>query len=228
MRRAILIGAICVAACGEHGATPPIDAAPLVDAPPCTNVVFLNRAGGTYTPGSDDATTNKSSVIGSAPRTIEPFPYADSVWSAIKTCVTDALTPYGATVTDVDPATAPHHEIVFTTAYWGSGPGVVTTSAARCPSGGLPAYGVAFVFSQTIGPETTYTCELALMQLGAEIAGLDQATNCSDYMGSLLPACSSRSYLDKDVTCGDSVARDCHCGGTTQNSHRAISAALCQ
>lgn len=79
--------------------------------------VFLNRGGGTYVVGAkDNAVTNTSFVLDMT-RTLAAYPHGDASWAAVKACVTQALAPFKATVTDVDPGTSQHHEIVFSTTY---------------------------------------------------------------------------------------------------------------
>src|SRR5687767_6378303 len=129
MRKVMLVGAALMAACGDDGGQVQVDAkvasidaaidAP-IDAPACAGgkTLFLNRAGGTYNGApADDATLNNTKVLGTDTYAVPAYPYGDPSWSSIKTCVTMAFAPFNVVVTDVDPGTAPHHELVFTTTY---------------------------------------------------------------------------------------------------------------
>ena len=245
MRRGILVGAVLVAACGDDGGHPvdarvadtkAIDAT--TDAAPTTcnggKTIFLNRSGGTYNAGpADDATTNTTRVLTSGSYNVTAYPYGEVDWAEIKTCVTAGLTDFGVVVTDVDPGTAPHHEVVFTTSYavWPDGnPYTSSISSTNCPGvgTGLPESGIAFVFTAIFGSSRPdLDCADALSQLASEIAGLDHALDCHDYLGNGLAACGPKQYLDQEISCGETIPRTCQCGGDTQSSHRAMLAALC-
>jgi hypothetical protein len=147
MRKVMLVGMVLVAACGDGEQVTvdarAADAAPdaTIDAPPSScasgaKTIFLDRAGGLYVGGTaDDATTNTTKVLGTDTFNVPAFPHGDTTWNDIKTCVTAALAPYGVVVTDVDPGTAVHHEIVFTTSYaaWPNGnPNYGSLSSTNC------------------------------------------------------------------------------------------------
>jgi hypothetical protein len=242
MKSIVLYGVVLLAACGGEsgiapdapGGGPRADAAidgPALDAPTSScahpRTVFLNRAGGMYSPGADDARTNASPVIDEM-RTLGAFPLNDAAWTTMKACVTTELAKFGpVVVTDVDPGTAPHHEIVFTTKYWDMAHEnqVSSLSGATCTA--APANGIAFVFASLIGDDPQFLCEAALWQLAVDIANLDWSIDCRDMQSSYLNGCGNRKYLDADVKCGEYAARDCRCGGTTQNSFKAMRSAMC-
>jgi hypothetical protein len=239
MRSTLLFGVV-LAACGGDGAAPDAASGPVVDAAIDSRVfdapasscahprtVFLNRAGGTYTSGADDSTMNLSPIV-DQPRTLAPFPLADATWTTVKACVTTELAKFGAIVTDVDPDTAPHHEIVFTTKYWDMAhENISSVSGANCAPGN-PVNGVAFVFAEPIGNDPQFLCEAALWQLAVDVANLDWSLNCHDMQSSYMNACGNRTYLDSEEKCGEYTARDCRCGGTTQNSFQKMRSAMCE
>lgn len=237
------IGVIVLAGCGDdaHAAidarvdTPMIDA-PTDTSPACTSskTVFLNRNGGTYNAGSaDDAITNTTRVLTTGSFDVHAYPFGDTDWAMITACVTSAFTPFGVTVTDIDPQTTPHHEIVFSTSYavWpGGNPYTTSISSANCPGvdAGLPDNGIAFVFSSVNGASRPdLDCAGAMSQLASEISGLDHALDCRDWLGSGLTACGPRAFLDQDVECGETTPRTCQCGGTTQSSFKTLKAVFC-
>lgn len=240
MRKVMLVGAVLLTACGDDSGHAMVDAAAgdtkLVDAGPTTcnggKTLFLNRAGGTYNSATaDDATLNNTKVLMSGSLNVPAFPYGDSSWNAIKSCVTTSLAPFGVVVTDTDPGTAPHHEVVVTTTYavWPNGfNGVASSSATNCPNnGGLPMNGVAFVFAQTTTDMPAYICEAVVSQIAIEIAGLDWSFDCHDMLGQYQSQCGPKTFLDKQVQCGDTNMRACQCGGQTQNSFQKMKEALC-
>ena len=233
----MFVGAALLAACGDDGGHPTdagIDTSP--DAAFCTSkTIFLNRAGGTYNAGdADDATTNTTRVLESGSFNVSPYPYGDADWGTIKACVRAAFDPFGVTVTDVDPGTAPHHEVVFTTSYavwpFPNNPNASSVSSVNCSGvgAGLPVNGVAFVFTSIFGTSRPdLDCADAISQLSTEISGLDHALDCEDFLGNSQPACGPKQFLDRDVQCGETTPRTCQCGGTTQNSYKAMLALYC-
>ena len=239
----LLTGVLC--ACGDDsGGHVVADAAPHqdassdasrdapIDSPSCNGgkTLFLNRAGGTYNASTaDDATLNNTKVLASGSFAVPAYPYGDGSWSTIKTCITSQLAPFDVTVTDIDPGTAPHHELVLTTNYaaWPNGNANVSTiSGTNCP-GGLPASGVAFVFAAAYGDLPALTCEAAVAQFAIEITGLDWSLDCHDYLGQYQAPCGQKVFLDQMINCGESTPRTCQCGGTAQNSYQTMRTALC-
>lgn len=220
-----------LSACGDDGKNAVPDAPIVADAAPCTggHVIYLNRGGGVFGPGPDDAISNSTRIADGMDRSLAPFPYGDASWASIKTCIEQGLAPFHASITDVDPGNRPHHEIVFTTKYWGPNADLVASnSSMNCPPAGLPGNGVAFVFMQQVGDEPALACELALSQLASEIAGLDHSLDCHDHLDVFQTPCGPKSYVDAQVMCGDTDPRACQCGGVSQNSFRSMSAALCR
>jgi len=230
MRKVMLVG-LLLGACGDDGGGLAVDAKQ-PDTVTSGKTVFLNRAGGTYSMGVDDATANVAGAMDMT-RTLAPYPHDDASWTAVKTCVTQALAPFNVVVTDVDPGTAPHHEIVLTTKYWGdtSNTIVSSVSSAPCPAGSpgthpaIPTSGVALVFAMGF-TDPTSICEAAVSQLAVDIAGLDHSLDCHDFLGIYQTPCGAKSFLDQDEMCGEFSARVCNCGNATQNSHRAMTTAL--
>ena len=75
--------------------------------------IYLNRNGGTYTPGEpNDSQTNVSSVP-DQPVTIPAWDVDDTSWNEVLSCVQDLFSPFGAVVTDADPGTNQHTEVVM-------------------------------------------------------------------------------------------------------------------
>lgn len=229
---------VLLAACGgdDVGNTPDarraIDAAHDIDAPanacPGGKTIFLNRAGGTFMHAATDNAIANTSLVVDGTQTLAAWPYGDESWQSLKSCIAAGLAPFNATVTDVDPGTALHHEIVFTTKYWGANADFMwAISAANC--GGTPATGVSFVFGSVSGvyDHPQEWCEIALSQIGSDLAGLDHARDCHDYLGWFQPACGEKSYVDSLIKCGETEDRACYCGGTAQNSYQRMRNALC-
>lgn len=202
------------------------------DATTCTgaNVLYLVRGGGTYTPGTTDSRTNASGVLpGSDPISFEPFPYGDTNWADVVSCVEAGLAPYDIVVTDQDPGNADHWEIVLSTSSEsvGLGTGVWALSPLTC---GVVRNGVAFVFTDR-STSATLNCGVALSDFG-QLVGLERVTSCDDVMDDS-STCNledpNRSFTDQDAHCGLDTPDTCTCDrgpNNTQNAHRILLSAL--
>jgi hypothetical protein len=209
VRRLVLV----LAACGHPDA--PLDTAA------CTpSIVYLNRTGGTYTHSPvDDATMHQSIVI-DTPRTVAPWP-GDSVgWSDLTACIRTALAVFPVQVTETDPGTMPHVEIVFTDTYW-----VDSAVTHVFPSSCRRGHQIEFMFGTALATPTR-ACELAMGALAEMTMQLGPAENCLDFTS---PAndCGVRFFLDKDLDCVDpatNLPSACRCDTTktTQNSYGAL------
>ncbi len=190
-------------------------------APP---VIFLDRAGGTYGPGATDDATQNRSVMLDAPRTLPPFPGDDVAWGDLTACIREAMQPFQVTVTEVDPGSTPHLELVFTDRYW-EDPAVTHVVPSSCRDN----HQIEFIFGSALSTPTR-GCEVAMAGLGEMIAQLGPSENCLDFTS---PAgdCGIRSFLPEDVACVDvqtNLPAPCRCdaGQSTQNSFVALSTAF--
>jgi hypothetical protein len=218
---------------GDDGATPidaptgdPIDAA--VDAgdsdaysgPPRT--LFLNRAGGTYNVGPNDSVANTQDFQMSGSVNAPAYPYGDPEWTATRDCVAALFATFNVNVVDVDPGAVDHVEILITTSpqVFGFQDGVsgVAPAAGDCH---LLERGLAPVFATPFGASgTRNVCEVAASMAGI-IYGLDWAMHCPDVM-TYMSNCGDKAFRDVTAMCGEFQARNCRCGGTTQNSYRLL------
>ena len=91
-------------------ARPPLVAMPAVDATPKRShlqsgtVLWIDRCadGCAVSPGSDNAVAGTSDLITNA-ATVMGYPFDDTTWAAIITCVQQVYSPYNITVTDQQP-----------------------------------------------------------------------------------------------------------------------------
>jgi hypothetical protein len=220
-------------ACGgdDGGGTPidaptnPVDAA--VDAMDsdafngATRILFLNRNGGTYTIGANDSVANTQS-FSTNPVTAPAYPFGDPEWIATRDCVAALFAPFNVNVVDVDPGAVDHVEILITTTPQtfglSSGVGGVAPADATCT---LLERGFAPVFATQFGQtDTRGVCEVAASMAGI-IYGLDWAMHCPDVM-TYMSGCGDKAFRDVTAMCGEFQARQCRCGGTTQNSYRLL------
>lgn len=203
-----------------------------------SKIIFVNpcRGGCTFTKsanGTSDAITNQT-WLGSAPLgstiTISEFAHSQEVWDATMACIREVYLPYGVMIVDVDPGMVPHHEAVLA-----GRPQELPINGALgvAPLGGgacQPANNViSFSFANAHGPTGSLTLPEAMCwtvaQESAHSYGLDHEFDCSDPL-TYLDGCGQKFFRNKQIRCGTFSAEDCVCGGTTQNSHARLTAAL--
>jgi hypothetical protein len=229
---ALAAGALVLAATGAASAAPAdiaVSAAPTVktlddgdDAAP--TLLYLNRRGGTFTPGDDDPVANTSSVI-ERPARLPAWNVDNRKWTRVLDCTRDLLDRWHVEVTDVDPGDVPHVEVVI-----GGRPGdagVADGIAGIAPFSGacraIPS-AVAFTFVDLVDSDLRVVCEVTVHEF-AHTVGLDHLLLCQDPM-SYLHGCGDKSFQDVAAPCGEKDARECLCGGDTQNSVELLDARL--
>jgi MYXO-CTERM domain-containing protein len=184
------------------------------------HLLFLNRCPGGIEVSfgtNDDSRTNKSMIVEGTIH-LNEFPWGDASWNQIVQDVREMFSPFGVTVTDIDPGNVPHDEVIVC----GS-----DTAAGMEPAAGVAAWtcepipnAVTFTFPETIGDDTRYTSE-TIAQEAAHAWGLDHSFKCEDPMTYLL-GCGNKSFQDGDYPCGEYEARACDCGGDTQNTYQHL------
>ena len=194
------------------------DAAPCV--PPGSPVVlFLDRAGGTWTPGTTDSRSNLSALLGQS-TSVPAWTIASASWTALMACVVQKFKPFNVQVTDVDPGTVTTHlEVVFA-------PGNLTLfggAAANGPSTcAVVPNSVAFVSTTYADANLDNGCAAVASVVGSSL-GLEPVTACPDAMAYPLASCATAAFTNVALSCGTTVAKTCDCqAGTTQNSYARI------
>lgn len=185
------------------------------------SVLYLNRTGGLYDHGAvDDAIANRSTIV-DAPRTLAAYPHDDIEWGATTQCIRDALLPFPIQIVESDPAPAPHVELVFTTSYWD---GAAVTHVI--PDGCRAGHQLGFVFGSAIATDAR-ACQVAMIAFAQMTALLSYGENCRDFVDRSMDCVPDRTFTDETVACVDANAQPiaCRCGGTTQNTYRALAAA---
>jgi hypothetical protein len=222
----VLVVSVClVFGCGDDGGGGATDAQSSIDAGDCSDsrVFFLNRGGGSYTPGMDDSSANVSGVL-SGPATVDPWTVGDTDWNDLIACIRSKFAAYNVEVTDVDPGAATHVEAVFVGNPQQVPPldnaGVTGVSPFNCSE----IRRAVILLNPLSQADTTARCENAAHVLGASV-GLDKTYHCPDLM-TFLSGCGEKSFVDMDMQCGEYEARACDCGGTTQNSHQLLTERL--
>jgi hypothetical protein len=191
---------------------------------PRHRILFVNRYGGTYSPGNvDDSSENRSTVAGETSR-IPAFHGGDAGWAQVMSCLKDIYGPYAIEVTDVEPTPGTTYIESVVGGSWQDLKGIG-------PAGGVSPFrcetierGINYTFSADYGEDWRTICEV-VAQESAHSFGLEHEMLCDDPL-TYLPACGPRRFQDFDAHCGEFENRVCSCGGSLQNSHQHLLAVL--
>jgi len=179
-------------------------------------IIYMNKSGGTYRPGRNDARTNRSSIPDQL-STIQPWDVSDSGWNTVMTCIRNQFSRFNVTITDVDPGNVPHLESVVAgnpqDVGMEDGVGGVSPFAGDCST---IENSIVFTFAEVYGNAFRAVCETAAQEISHSF-GLDHEYLCKDPM-TYLNGCGAKSFQDQAVRCGEFEERDCACGDQTQNS----------
>jgi hypothetical protein len=191
-----------------------------------SKTIYLNREGAWLLSGADEAPRNRSSIVKNANLErvkIPAFNGSHRGWNAIVKCIRSKLAPFDIEVVDSRPVDRDYIMAVF-----GGKADLVGrkaksknryTSGLAPFSGGSIRSAVVLVFSQALRNNTRAVCEVA----GQEIAhayGLDHSYNCRDLMTYLKRCTKSRTFVDKEVSCGEFKRRPCKSGEPKQNTYQ--------
>jgi hypothetical protein len=202
-----------------------------------SNIIFMHRCSSSNpctvqraSSNSSTAVPDRSNIIGVTQGTLSPFSRGDAVWENTMACMREVFAPFGTIITDDDPGTQAHYEIMVggTPGQLGFGSGTGGVSPATC--GTIPS-SLVFVFD-VWGTNSNEICATAAQEI-AHSWSLDHVTDASDPM-TYFPFNGRRHFKDANVTCGSDCeggqaggltctganqqVRPCFCGGNTQNS----------
>lgn len=197
--------------------------------PTVSKLIYLNREGAVLRGGPDDATFNISSIVGRSrgnEATIPAFVGTAARWNAIATCIRRKFAPFDVEVVEQRPVQGDYLMAVL-----GGKPDDLALNpedghkhshaTGLAPFSGEPIpRAVVFVFTRALRENTRGSCEVAGMEI-AHAFGLDHARNCKDLMSYMKP-CGERTFVDKDLPCGEHEDRACAGDQPTQNSYRAL------
>jgi Bacterial Ig domain len=180
--------------------------------------VYLNRFGGTYCSGPDDATQN-TSIVPNGCGTIAPYPYGDASWTQLRNCVADQFAPFNIAIVEQEPA----GNVEYAEHVVGGRPqdvglpngvgGVAPIDNFQC---GVLTHAINYTFAAVYGNDPQSICETAAQEI-AHSFSLDHAYLCTDPM-TYLSGCGDKSFQDEDAQCGEYQPRQCNCGRNRQNS----------
>lgn len=187
-----------------------------------TTLVYMNRVGGIFSPGQNNAGSNRTTL---AQQTVN-FPAADlsdSEWNSVMGCVRQQFSQFDIEVTDTDPGSVPHYESVVAGSPqllgMPSGVGGVSPFTSNCD---VIPNSIVFTFTDVLPRDPQIICEVAAQEI-AHSFGLDHEYLCSDPM-TYLSGCGAKSFQDVAAPCGEDQARACaqpgqyDCGYNEQNS----------
>ncbi len=187
-----------------------------------TTLVYMNRIGGVFSPGQNNAGSNRTTL---AQQTVN-FPAAnlsDGEWNEVMGCVRQQFSRFDIEVTDVDPGNVPHYESVVAGSPqllgMPAGVGGVSPFTSNCD---LIPNSIVFTFTDVLPRDTQIICEVAAQEI-AHSFGLDHEYLCEDPM-TYLSGCGAKSFQDVAAPCGEGQPRACaqpgqyDCGYNTQNS----------
>lgn len=206
---------------GADGGPEP-DAATIADAAcPAPSLIYINRLGGTYVGSEvDDSRMNESSIVDQAV-TVLPATYDDAQWAVLMDCVASKFAPFHVLVTDVDPETAPHLEMVVTdrAQVLGMDPQVGAVISFTCDENENV---IGFVFSE-VWPDEIDGCIALASEAGHAIGLVHVFEATGDLMSYLPPDPAAATFVDAAFSCGDYSGLGCVCTGEpTQNSYQQL------
>jgi len=167
---------------------PPTEVAPATAA---YNTIFLNRcaSGCAVKQGANDDRIDSSDIVHGS-HVLTGFPYGDAAWASVMSCVRDTFSSFNVKITDVDPGTASHFEIMI-----GGSPGdlgfptnVGGVSSNGCGQSYIPN-ALVFDFAKVWSPSATTCgpaciediCSTAAQEIGHSF-GMDHSHNAADPM----------------------------------------------
>lgn len=193
----------------------------LAKAPHAGTIIYFNPCSGgcSFNQGlEDNSITNISSIIGSS-ATFTEFQHGSELWAEVLQCLSQKFSPFDVVVTDKDPGSVAHSEVVV---------------AGSPDEGGFPnSIGAvapfdcsfienapAFTFANTYGSSEPI-CEAAAA-MAAHMFSLDTHYHCEDLMTYLTEDCGPKRFVDQEMQCGEHEPRACQCGGSTENSFAVL------
>jgi MYXO-CTERM domain-containing protein len=179
--------------------------------------IYLNRNGGTYSPGNDDSRQN-TSIVPNRRSTVDAYAGTNAQWNEIVTCLIDMFAAYNVVMVETEPGAGEYIESVI-----GGSPqqvglpsgvgGVAPIDSFQC---NIIPNAIVFTFSAVVGNDPRTSCEIAAQEIAHAIS-LDHEYHCPDPM-TYLGGCGDKSFRDFDAQCGEYQPRACNCNRQLHNS----------
>jgi hypothetical protein len=181
--------------------------------------VFLNRHGGAYRPGGDDAVTNTSPIL-SRSGFVPAFAGDDDDWRKIVDRVRARFAPFDVAIVDVEPPPATG----YIEAVVGGFPrhlGFPSSLLGVAPVYCEPAEtSIVFIFASQMPGDNPRIAALIEHEVGHAFS-LDHEFLCKSPM-SYLSGCGEKVFQHRTAECGEFGPRPCLCGSVTQNSFEIL------
>ena len=184
-----------------------------------SRVIYLNHNGAMLAPGASDSRIDTSELV----KTTSYIPGWDATpeqWSEMVSFTRSIWSAYDVEVTDVDPGSRPHIEVLI-------GGSALDIGLSRPVGGFAPVVpcsvienAIVFAFTENLGgPE--YIAEVAAQEVG-HAYGLDHEYLRGELMSYSAPHVG-KTFRDVDAPCGENEPRAC-AGGCRphQNSHKVL------
>jgi hypothetical protein len=200
---------------------------PAVYAAAGSKILYVNRCEGgeTIYYGYTDSRQNTSSIVNST-TSFGAYPYGDASWDQVMADVRDILAPFDIQVTDVDPGSVSHFEIIACGKSF-RGPNVLGVAPSAC---GIIENALGFAFAEEHGDDPRNLAE-TIAHEAAHTWAMDHLYDCADPM-TYLGGCGNKYFQDQALSCAGLnssnqwVKKSCKCGGSTMNSHQTILSAF--
>ena len=177
-------------------------------------LLYLNRRGGTYSPGYNNSSANRSSIVRGTV-TLPPYSRSDSEWQRVVQLVKEEFAPYNIAITEEDPGATAHIEMVVSGHPSMIGAPGFAAGIAPFDCGRITDRAIGFAFDRMLqGVEDQ--ARVIIHEAGHTL-GLDHSYHCPDVMTYLFNCSVRKRFVNQSVTCGESAPRGCQCGGS-QNS----------
>lgn len=186
-------------------------------------IIYLNRCQGgcTIYSGGSNSHSNTSPIPrdGNGTYPMSGFAHDQQVWDDMVQCVREVYAPYGAEITDVEPAPGvDYHEVIVAghgnEIGWGEAWGVASNGSVSCEP---VDNAISFAFANDHPPDGEILC-VTVAQESGHTWGLDHEFSCATPM-TYLGACGRQYFRNAQIPCGEFAERPCMCSGATQNSH---------
>jgi hypothetical protein len=194
-----------------------------------SNIIYLNNCAGgcQLSPGQNNATTNRSSILSSAVN-IPAYNGSATQWNQIVSCVRQTYAPFNVQiVTDRPPAGTNYHMAIVAgrAANAGQQNGVLGVSPFSC---GYIPNAISFTFANE-APNSILDLCWTVAQETAHSWGLDHKYDNRDPMTYLQSGPAQKAFQNAAGSCGEYSARQCSCnyaqtGSQSMNSYALIMA----
>ena len=207
---------------------PPAERAGIQFLTSSSHVLYVNSClpgGCAVTRGSQDSSISNTSSIASANTTMSAWTYGPEAWATVMDCVKANFAMFDIQVTDVDPGTASHFEVMVGGTSFELSPSIMDAGgiAPRISCNAQYNNSLAFVFAGQTS-HLGYLCNAITHEAG-HMYGLSHSLDARDPM-TYMQLSEPKSWTNAEQMCGTDPAdrQACRCFQSTnlQNSFRYL------